>query len=130
MSKNIYCSHCGGILSENGFCQSCGASINHAKTQPTQQPQVIVQQMQQQQQTQPVVIQQVKSLNQLSDTAMLFTVLGWLILPIIGGIVGVICGILALKNPHKKTQTILALVFSSISLIPTIILFSMFWFWF
>jgi len=131
MNQNVNCPNCGGLIKDDKrFCGFCGAKLAEQKNDVQQQPQ------QQQQQQQVVVIQQpqpqfitvaqpeAKS-NNLAVAALVFAILGVVIIPGLGGLLALILGFIGAFNPYKRTMSIVSVVIGVLSLIA----YSIFMWW-
>ena len=119
MNQNITCLNCGGVIKDDKrFCGFCGAKLpeQEIKAQPQQQQQqqvVIVQQQPQQ----FVAVAPKGESNNLAVAAMVFAILGVLVIPGIGGLLALILGFIGAFNPHKRVMCIVSAIIGAVSLI-------------
>ncbi len=146
--SDSYCPYCGSV-SKTGdiFCQSCGASLDN-NTSPstplqTQTAQPYPQPVQQQPflgaapshqygaatQTTYVQVGEHPTLrkNQAAELAVVFAILGFFIMPGLGGILAIIFGIVGALNPYKRSKAIIGII---LGLCQTGGLLAMILFWF
>jgi len=130
--SDVYCPYCGSISKPGDpFCNNCGASID-VDSSPSSVPQTqIVPTYQQPVQahdpfmsspsnhqygsnTQATYVQTTARpqpmKNQAADLSLVFALIGFFVIPGIGGLLAIIFGIIGLSNPYNRSKAIIGLV--------------------
>lgn len=137
-----FCTVCGNALNKDDkFCQNCGAGIDKSKpksgpiqNQQTQPAQAMVANNQQFGTSTQISAQSglgtAKRRNQTSELAFIFAIIGLVILPILGGVLAIIFGIIGVQKPFSKNKAIWAIILGAIEIAGYIVAFGFIFEWF